>query len=73
MHSVISRMFGEKLPFDVADAVFVAPIWYRGDNTDVLALYNFSIDFQTFPLMLNGTANPITIPPMTIHIMELKR
>lgn len=73
MHSVISRMFGENMPFDVADAVFVAPIWYRGDNTDVLALYNFSIDSQTFPLMLNGIANPITVPPMTIHIMELKQ
>ncbi len=71
LHSVVSHMFGSKMPFDVADAVFVAPIWYRGEDRNVLALYNFSIDSQTFSLILNGEASVMTVPPMTIEIMEI--
>ncbi len=71
LHSVITRMFGEKIPFDVVDAVFVVPIWYRGENTDVLALYNFSIDSQTFTLKVKGTDSIVTVPPMTIETMEI--
>ena len=73
MHSVVRAMFGAQLPFDVADALFVAPLWYRGQQEDVLALYNFSIDGQTFALMLNGQPQMLTVPPMTIKTMTVKR
>ncbi len=71
LHSVISRMFGEIMPFDVVDAVFVAPIWYRGEKSDALALYNFSIDSQSFTLTVNGKSSVVTIPPMTIETVEV--
>ena len=71
IHSVVKEMFGAKMPFDVADAVFVAPIWYRGETEDVLALYNFSIDDQTFHLELNEKTTPVTVPNMSIQIQTL--
>ncbi len=72
LHSVVTCMFGEGMPFDVTDAVFIAPIWYRGTDRDVLALYNFSIDSQTFTLAVNGADSAVTVPPMTIQTMEIE-
>lgn len=71
LHSVLKEMFGEEMPFDVTDAVFVTPIWYRGEKEDVLALYNFSIDDQTFHLSCRGELSEITVPNMTIQILKL--
>lgn len=71
LHSVLKEMFGEEMPFDVTDAVFVTPIWYRGEKEDVLALYNFSIDDQTFHLSCRGGLSEITVPNMTIQILKL--
>lgn len=71
LHSVLKAMFGQKLPFDVTDAVFIAPIWYRGKTEDVLALYNFSIDDQTFHLKLKGELSTVTVPNMTIKSLTL--
>ena len=70
LHSVLKAMFGTKMPFDVTDAVFVAPIWYRGETEDVLALYNFSIDDQTFRLEHQGELTEVTIPNMSIQILQ---
>lgn len=71
LHSVLKAMFGQKLLFDVTDAVFIAPIWYRGKTEDVLALYNFSIDDQTFHLKLKGELSTVTVPNMTIKSLTL--
>ena len=71
LHSVLKEMFGEEMPFDVTDAVFVTPIWYRGEKEDVLTLYNFSIDDQTFHLERRGESSEITVPNMTIQILKL--
>ena len=73
IHSVVKAMFGENMPFDVTDAVFVSPIWYRGEKEDALALYNFSIDDQTFHLEQNGVLSEVTVPNMTIQIRALPR
>lgn len=67
LHNAVKAMFGSTLPFDVVDAISVSPIWYQGENEDVLALYNFSIDDQTFTLDIQGKPETITIPAMTIH------
>lgn len=72
LHSVVKAMFGDALPFDVADAISVAPIWYRGEKEDVLALYNFSIDDQTFTLEFTAMPQQITIPNMTIQTITIK-
>ncbi len=71
LHSVLKAMFGQKMPFDVTDAISIAPIWYRGETEDILALYNFSIDDQTFHLELNGELTPFAVPNMTIKILTL--
>lgn len=71
MHSVVKEMFGDVLPFDVVDAISVSPIWYRGEKEDVLALYNFSIDDQTFHLAQNGELSEITVPNMTIKPIRI--
>jgi hypothetical protein len=71
MHSVVKEMFGDILPFDVVDAISVSPIWYRGEKEDVLALYNFSIDDQTFHLAQNGELSEITVPNMTIKPIRI--
>ena len=71
LHSVLKAMFGQKMPFDVTDGVFVTPIWYRGEKEDVLALYNFSIDDQTFHLECKGELSEITVPNMTIQILKI--
>ena len=71
LHSVVKAMFGKALPFDVTDAVFVSPVWYRGAEEDVLALYNFSIDSQTFRLELQDKVTEITVPNMSIHIITI--
>ena len=73
LHSVINEMFGSDLPFDVADAISIAPIWYRGEKEDVLVLYNFSIDDQTFCLKIKDEAQQMTIPNMTIHPISIPR
>ncbi len=70
LHSAVKAMFA--LPFDVVDAISVAPIWYRGETEDVLALYNFSIDDQTFRLELPDGVREITIPNMSIQTMTLQ-
>ncbi len=70
-HSAVNAMFGSSLPFDVKDAISVAPMWYRGKNTDLLALYNFSVDPQTFTLTVRGQEQTVTVPPLSIHTMEV--
>lgn len=72
LHSVVCAMFGQSMPFRVTDAIFVAPIWYRGEQEDVLALYNFSIDEQTFTLALKDKTETVTIPPMTIKTIMVE-
>lgn len=72
-HSAVTAMFGETMPFSIVDAISVAPIWYRGENEDVLALYNFSIDDQTFCLKVKGQGEQITLPNMTIHPISIPR
>ncbi len=72
LHSVVKAMFGTALPFDVADAISVAPIWYRGKTEDVLALYNFSIDDQEFHLELQGEIKKTFVPDMSIQTMTIK-
>ena len=64
-------MFGKNMPFDVTDAVYISPVWYKGENDHVLALYNFSIDDQTFCLDLQGKQEQVTVPNMTITIRKL--
>lgn len=71
LHSVINEMFGDVLPFDVMDAISISPIWYRGEKEDILALYNYSIDDQTFCLQLNGQQQQVTVPNMTIQTMTI--
>lgn len=71
LHSVIQEMFGSDMPFDVADAISISPIWYRGEKEDVLVLYNYSIDDQTFCLELQGQMQQITVPNMTIQTMTI--
>lgn len=73
LHSAVKAMFGEKLPFDITDALSVAPIWYRGEDSDVLALYNFSIDDQEFTLKLKDEERKLFIPNMTIQTMKIAR
>lgn len=73
LHSVLKEMFGEKMPFDVTDAISVAPIWYRGETEDVLALYNFSMDDQEFHLELQGEKRQVFVPNMSIQTMTIKR
>ena len=71
LHSVVKAMFGDRLSFDVTDAITVAPIWYRGEQEDLLALYNFSIDDQEFCLEWNGGKKQLSVPNMTIQILQL--
>ena len=71
IHSVVKEMFGAEMPFDVVDAISISPIWYRGENEDVLVLYNFSIDDQIFHLEQNGAVSEITVPNMTIQPIRL--
>ncbi len=71
LHQVVKAMFGEEMPFDVVDAISVSPIWYKNENSHMLALYNFSIDDQTFCLELNGEKKEMTVPNMTIEILEI--
>lgn len=73
LHSAVNAMFGETLPFDIADAISVSPLWFRGEQEDVLALYNFSIDEQKFCLKLKGKEQTVTLAPMTIETMTVKR
>lgn len=70
-HSVVLAMFGEKLPFDVEDAIFVTPLWYQGEQEDLLALYNFSADEQIFTLRLPDSAPKITLKPLSIELITL--
>ena len=70
LHSAVRAMC--KFPFDIKDGIFVAPLWFRGETEDVLALYNFSIDDQTFILEQGGTGTPMTVPNMTIQTMTLR-
>lgn len=70
-HSVVMEMFGKVLPFDVLDAISISPIWYKGEQEDVLALYNFSIDDQKFLLKLHDDIKETLVPNMTIHTMTL--
>lgn len=72
LHSAVQAMFGAVLPFDVKDAISIAPIWYKGEREDVLALYNFSIDDQTFTLQQGNTATQYTAENMTIQIVKIK-
>ena len=73
LHSAVKAMFGDRLPFDVTDAITVAPIWYRGEQADLLALYNFSVDDQDFCLEWNGEKRQLSVPNMTIQILNLPR
>lgn len=72
LHNAVRAMFGETLPFDVTDAISVAPLWFRGEKEDVLALYNFSIDDQTFTLESKGRRETVTVPAMTIQTMTIQ-
>lgn len=71
LHRVVAQMFGDAMPFDVTDAVFIAPIWYRGEKEDVVALYNFSIDDQTFGFACQGELTELTVPNMTIALQTI--
>lgn len=71
LHNVVKAMFGEKLPFEIRDAISISPIWYVGTNEDVVALYNFSIDDQTFDFVVNGEIIPTTVPNMSIQIVKI--
>lgn len=71
LHSAVKAMFGDRLLFDVTDAITVAPIWYRGEQADLLAMYNFSIDDQEFCLELNDEKKQLSVPNMTIQILNL--
>ena len=71
LHSVVKEMFGENLPFDVTNAITIAPMWFRGEQEDVLVLYNFSIDDQTFHLEQKGETSEMTVPNMALKILSL--
>ena len=72
LHSAVKAMFGKALPFDIVDAIFVAPFWYRGEKEDILALYNFSIDDQTFRLEISDEVREITAFNMSIQTMPIR-
>ena len=71
LHQAVVALFGQELPFDIVDALYVSPVWYRGENTDVLALYNYSIDDQTFRLAINGEQKELTVSNMSIRILTI--
>ena len=69
--SAVKAMFGDLMPYELGEAIFIAPIWYRGETEDVLALYNFSMDDQTFHLKRGNELTEITVPNMSIQILTL--
>ena len=71
LHQVVADLWGSELPFDLPDALFVAPIWYRGETEDLLALFNFSADEQSITLTLRNGTKTITLPPMTLETMTI--
>ena len=71
MHAVAEKMFGKKLPFDVKNAVSVAPLWYKGESGENVVLYNFGLDEQIFDFVKNGAKEKIVMPPLSFKNINL--
>lgn len=69
--NTVGEMFGEQMPYRLGEAVFVAPLWYKGTQSDLLALYNFSLDPQSVAVAVRGEVYNCDIPPLTIRTMEI--
>ncbi len=66
LHSAVSRMFGDKLPYRITGGVYVMPLWYKGAGEDVLFLLNSAIDTQHITLKAYGKEQEMTLMGMTI-------
>ncbi len=66
-HSIVKKLFVNELPFDIKNAVSVAPIWYEGEKESVLVLYNFGQDEQNFELELLGKIVALNMPPLSFR------
>lgn len=71
LHAVAEKMFGKKLPFDVKNAVSVAPLWYKGESGENVVLYNFGLDEQIFDFVKNGAKEKIVMPPLSFKNINL--
>ena len=69
--SAVKAMFGDQMPYELGEAVFVAPLWYKGEEKDLLALYNFSFDEQSFTLTARGIEQNVTLEPLSISTIEV--
>lgn len=65
LHFIVKKLFANELPFDIKNAVSVAPIWYEGERESVLVLYNFGQDEQNFELELCNETVALKMPPLT--------
>lgn len=46
LHNIYKYLLNEDLPFNTSKCASVAPIWYVGDNQEVVFFYNFGLDKQ---------------------------
>lgn len=67
LHAVVKKLFVNELPFDIKNAVSVAPIWYEGEKESVLVLYNFGQDEQNFELELCGKTIALNMSPLSFR------
>lgn len=72
LHEVVKKLFKGVLPFDVQDAITVAPIWYKGKNgNETVVLYNYGLDEQNFILERNGVLQEMRMEPLSIQSVNL--
>lgn len=71
LHEVVKKLFKGTLPFDVENAVSIAPIWYKGEKEDTVVFYNFGLDAQTFQLTQKGVSQTVQMAPLSLESIFL--
>ena len=71
LHAVVKKLFFGKLPFEIENAITVAPFWYKDNVSDVLFLYNFGFDKQSFTLHTDKGDVVVEMDPLSIKEIAL--
>lgn len=71
LHEIVKKLFKGALPFDILDAISIAPIWYKGENSENVLLYNFGLDEQVFTIEQKDRSIQVRMMPLSIKNLEL--
>lgn len=73
MRKAVAWLFKDECPFTLENTKKIMPAYYQGEREDVLTLYNFGFDKETFVLRCKGENIQVEMEGLTTRLFTFQK